>query len=175
MLRFPRRLKRVFPFAAVGGLLVLLFVYVVVTSTNDTGQPIAYNHKVHIENAGLTCVDCHVNFEKSVFASIPALEICRNCHSDQPLSDSAEEKKLLEYIARGTEIPWKGIYRVPDHVYFSHRRHVVKGELECAACHGNVRGFTRPVSSTFLPVTMENCMRCHREKKISNDCLACHR
>jgi hypothetical protein len=168
-------LKRVAACVAAGSLVVLLFVYVLFTSANDTTQPIDYSHKVHIENVGLSCGDCHVYVEKSARASIPGLDICRNCHSEVPLSESPEEKKLLDYIAHGTEIPWKQIYSVPDYVFFSHRRHVVKGELACAVCHGHVAEFTRPVSSMVLPVTMENCMKCHREKKVSNDCLACHR
>lgn len=138
-------------------------------------QPIEYSHKVHIGN-GMTCTDCHISVESKAAASIPNTDVCQTCHSgDEPLSKSPEEVKLLRYIKDGGEIPWKQIYEVPDHVYFSHRRHVVDGELDCSTCHGNVAELTAPVSYQVVPVTMERCLDCHRQRKVTNDCLACHR
>ena len=144
-------------------------------SDDDVKQPIAYNHRVHIENAGLKCKECHLYVETMASATLPSLEICRNCHESAPVSDSPEELTLLKYVSERKEIPWVKIYHVPDHVYFSHRRHVVGGELECSACHGIMDEMTIPVTSAFLKVTMENCMDCHRSHKVSNDCLSCHR
>jgi len=153
---------------------VILF-YLGSKTNSDITQPIAYSHKAHIETAGLNCTDCHSTVQTSQAATLPSLEVCSTCHSEQPISQSPEELKLLEFVKRAETIPWQRVYRVPDHVYFSHRRHVAKGELECAACHGNVGDFTLPASSQFLPLTMENCMKCHRENNVTNDCLACHR
>ncbi|HLF13801.1 MAG TPA: cytochrome c3 family protein [Bacteroidota bacterium] len=144
-------------------------------SDDDVKQPIAYNHRVHIENAGLKCQECHLYVETMASATLPSIEICRTCHETAPLSESQEELALLKYVSEEKEIPWVNIYQVPDHVYFSHRRHVVGGELECSACHGMVSAMTAPVTSAFLEVTMENCMDCHRSKNVSNDCLSCHR
>jgi len=144
-------------------------------ANDDVNQPIAYNHKVHIENAGLKCTDCHVHVETMASATLPSLEICRNCHDSEPVSDSPEELTLLKYVADQEEIPWVKIYNVPDHVYFSHRRHVVIGGLACSACHGAMNEMTKPATSPFLKVTMKNCMACHRNNKVSNDCLSCHR
>jgi hypothetical protein len=138
-------------------------------------QPIQYNHKIHIEEAGAECVDCHIYVEEMSSASIPTLEICQDCHGDEPISESAEELKLLKYIEEKREIPWERIYKVPEHVYFSHRRHVVLGELECSNCHGNVAELSVSVDEPFLPVTMDNCIDCHKQHKVSNDCLTCHR
>ena len=160
---------------AAAGLLIFFLVYLASSSGNDITQPIRYNHKTHIETAGLTCTDCHTSVLSSSNASIPSLEVCSTCHSEQPISESAEEKKVLEFVKKGEVIPWQRIYRVPDHVYFSHRRHVTKAGLECKTCHGDVPEFTKPVASQFLPITMENCMKCHRENNVTNDCLACHR
>jgi hypothetical protein len=160
---------------AVPGIALVLFLFVPSDSKEKNTQPLAYNHKVHVEKAELKCTECHLYAEQKASASIPTLEVCRNCHSEEPLSESPEEQKLIQYIAEGKEIPWKRIYRVPDHVYFSHRRHVVGGELECKVCHGDVAEFTKPVSSPVVPVTMENCMACHKKRKVTNDCLACHR
>jgi len=162
-------------FAASVFLLAFLIFLVFYSGQEDNLQPLGYNHKIHVDNVGLECKDCHRHVEDMAAATIPTLDVCAGCHTDEPFSESPEEKKLLKYIAEGSEIPWKEIYNVPDHVYFSHRRHVIGGELECSACHGNVGGFTRPVSSEFIPVTMENCMDCHKQHQVTNDCLACHR
>ena len=138
-------------------------------------QPIAYNHQVHIETAGLTCVDCHTTVETAAGASIPSTTVCSSCHADEPMGESAAEAKLLTYIADGAEVPWEKVYAVPDHVYFSHRRHVRLGELECATCHGDVASFTTAVAVPFQSVTMKSCMDCHRDRNVTNDCLSCHR
>lgn len=155
--------------------LAILLVWAVYPDQSSVVQPIAYNHKVHIEEGGLECTDCHRYVEKMAAATIPGIEICQDCHGDEPISDSPEEIKLLKYIEKDSEIPWKRIYELPDHVYFSHRRHIVLGELDCSDCHGNVAELTAPARYPYLPVTMDNCINCHELHKVSTDCLACHR
>jgi hypothetical protein len=170
---------RILPAAIIGAtgiILVVLFSFVVLPSKPGKTQPLAYNHKAHIEQAGLTCLDCHAGVESAARATIPPLEVCRNCHSSEPISESPEEQRLIDlYTSTDTEIGWERVYSVPDHVFFSHRRHVVGGELECRECHGNVAEMANPVSLPVIEPTMENCMNCHRQNKVTNDCLSCHR
>jgi hypothetical protein len=160
---------------AFAAILIITIIWTVFGAHHTIIQPIAYNHKVHIEEAGLSCVDCHSTVETMPAATIPNIEICQDCHSDEPISDSPEEVKLLKYIDEGKEIPWQKIYWVPDHVYFSHQRHVTIGELECANCHGNVEELIEPSSYPIQIPTMDNCIKCHKQHKVTNDCLACHR
>jgi hypothetical protein len=155
------------------GLLSLL-LRGVLSATQTVVQPIAFNHKIHIETASMNCKDCHLNVETMARASIPALEVCQTCHSDEPISKSPVEKEVLRYVAEKREIPWVQIYSVPAQVYFSHRRHVMIGGLECSSCHGSIAAMTTPVSYQAVPVTMENCVNCHKQHKVTNDCLACH-
>ena len=158
--------------------LIALFLFIFLAfpaSKHTVAQPLAFNHKVHIENASLTCKDCHLNAEKMAVATIPALEVCQTCHNDEPLSKSPAEQELFKYAAQKKEIPWIQIYSLPGHVYFSHRRHVTIGGLECSSCHGDVATMTTPVSYPATPMTMENCTGCHKQHKVTNDCLACHR
>ena len=156
-------------------LVILLIGLAFYLTPDEIVQPIAYNHKIHIEEAELGCIDCHIYYEETVYATIPALEICTDCHGDEPISDSSEEIKLIEYINEEHEIPWLQVYNVPDHVYFSHRRHVVLGELECNECHGEVTELTKPAAWPLFELSMENCMDCHKKQNITNDCLSCHR
>lgn len=155
---------------------ILGFIFITqILPLENQHQPIAYNHKIHIETVGLQCIDCHISVEHKTSATIPSKEICQNCHSGDPLTESEEEKKLLTYINEGKEIPWIKIYNIPDHVYFSHRRHVIRGEISCTECHGNINEMTNPVSAQFKKISMKNCMNCHKKRKVTNDCLACHR
>lgn len=138
-------------------------------------QPISYNHNLHVEEEGLECIDCHHSVEDAPFATIPNLQLCLDCHDTEPLSESPEEQKLIAHIEEDERIDWNRIYTVPDHVYFSHRRHVTLGELECSTCHGNVSERTKPQEAPATPLTMEWCMDCHKQNQVTNDCLACHR
>lgn len=119
-------------------------------------------------------MDCHKYAEENSRASIPNIETCRDCH-DEVVSGSEEEAKLLSFVKENRRIPWRQIYAVPDYAYFSHRRHVKLGQLECSTCHGEVQNFTSPISKPLKMVTMEWCMECHRRNQVSNDCYACHR
>jgi len=167
---------RIYIIVIISLILLVSFIFIAVPfSKNKVLQPFAFNHKVHVESVGLNCKDCHINVEKSVRATIPMLEICKNCHSEEPISTSPNEKELIKYIVENKEIPWTQIYLVPDHVYFSHRRHVTIGELNCTNCHGNVAAMTTPVTQQEIPVTMKNCLNCHLQKKVTIDCLSCHR
>jgi len=155
--------------------LLSLFLRVVLPARPTVVQPIAFNHKIHIEDVGLNCKDCHLNVETMAVASIPALDVCQTCHNEEPISESLVEKELLWYVSEKKEIPWVQIYSVPEHAYFSHRRHVMIGGLECSSCHGDIASMTTPVWYQAVPVTMENCMACHKRNKVTNDCLTCHR
>jgi hypothetical protein len=156
-------------------LLVALVVWNVIPARAPVLQPIQYNHNVHIEGEELECIDCHESVEESPRATIPVREVCEDCHDTEPLSESPEEEVLIAHIESGLEIAWNRIYSVPNHVYFSHRRHVTLGEIECTACHGDVAEQTVPAVAPVVPLTMEWCMDCHAENQVSNDCLACHR
>ncbi len=169
--------KRNIILSLIAATLFIIFIASVLffRNNNNIVQPIAFNHKIHIDKVGMGCIDCHANVETMARATFPTLETCQTCHSGEPISESPQEKILLKYIAENKEIPWIQIYKVPDHVYFSHRRHVVGGTLECLSCHGNVAEMSLPVSSPAIKVTMNNCVNCHKNNKITNDCLTCHR
>ena len=154
--------------------LILLIIRAYHSYPDNIKQPISYNHKIHIEAAELSCIDCHIYYEEYASASIPNIEICGECHSDEPISNSYEEVKLLEFINDERLIHWRQIYNVPDHVYFSHRRHVVLGEIECNECHGNVAELITPIDKQDFEMTMDFCMDCHKEHNVTNDCLTCH-
>ena len=136
-------------------------------------QPIAFNHKIHAEN-DLECLDCHQLYKDHASSGRPLLETCAGCHED-PIGESKGEKKLVEHIQSGIEIEWQRLYRVPEDVYFSHRRHVVLADIMCANCHGAMEERTKPPSRPLEKITMKRCMSCHEDKGANNDCISCHR
>jgi hypothetical protein len=141
--------------------------------SREVHQPIAYNHAIHYSEAGMDCTDCHTGVETQVRATIPSIKKCRSCHSE-PKGTSETEALVVEAVNANQEIPWQRIYQVPEHVFFSHRRHVKSGKISCMVCHGEVDQLTAPPTRPLVPIAMERCMHCHDNKSISNDCITCH-
>jgi len=167
-------MKKRFPYITTSmAILCLSFITGCSESENHT-QPILFNHKKHLEDAGLNCFDCHTRVLSHERASIPNIGICKNCH-EQPMTESNEEKKLVDYIRKNQPIPWIQVHRVPDHSYFSHRRHVAIGKIACQKCHGNVPGMTLPFSKSYVRIKMKFCIDCHAQNKVDTDCATCHR
>jgi hypothetical protein len=136
-------------------------------------QPIPFDHRLHLEEVGLGCVDCHLYVETAARATIPNVDLCADCHQE-PMTDSPGEALLLAYVEEDKAIPWHQVYWVRPDVYFSHRRHVAIAGIECATCHGEVATRERPLTRPLKPVTMKACMDCHRRTSTTNDCITCH-
>ena len=137
-------------------------------------QPIAFNHRKHVEDLGLGCTICHLYAETGTRATIPNIEVCGMCHV-APMTESPEEVLVVEHVQSGEPIPWRKVYRVPAHVYFSHRRHTSVAEIACETCHGAIGEKTTPVSRPLVKITMDRCVECHRQSGASTDCISCHR
>ncbi len=143
------------------------------TAALSAKQPIEFNHKKH-RDIGLPCRTCHQYFEEHASAGMPRVEVCMLCHT-AALTQNPEEEKIREYAKRGEEIKWLRLYRLPDHVYFSHRRHVVLGKLECTTCHGRIGESTKPPIKPAVELKMKDCLACHQRMAQDTDCYACHR
>ncbi len=137
-------------------------------------QPLPFSHKLHVAENELECIECHTRVLDHQRATLPLLEVCQDCHSEE-LTETELESQLLAFTTTGQAIPWQRIYAVPEHVYFSHRRHAALGGLACELCHGDVSSLDRPPPAPVVPLTMDGCMDCHAANNITNDCLACHR
>jgi len=152
--------------------IVLLLLLIRLGIGSKTGQPISFNHKKHVEQ-GMECLTCHPHFKDQTFSGMPKVTTCLECHKD-PVTQNPEEEKIRQIHKKGEEIRWKRVYQQPDHVFFSHLRHVVLGKMECKNCHGDIGQSERPPSKPWVKMTMNWCMDCHAKKKVTNDCLACH-
>jgi hypothetical protein len=137
-------------------------------------QPIQFNHQKHVGDLGLECATCHEYFSTSAHSGLPALTTCLACH-DGTGTDSPEEKKLVDLGGRDPQPRFRKLFRLPDHVYYSHRRHVAVGGLQCETCHGGIATTTAPPSRPLVRITMSTCVNCHVEQKVTTDCTLCHR
>ena len=98
-------------------------------------QPIKFSHKIHAYKANIACVECHLYTEKSISAGIPSVSKCISCHITVT-NNSSELAKLHSYYDEKKPIEWYRVYFLPQHVYFSHKRHIKTG-LNCTECHGD--------------------------------------
>lgn len=137
-------------------------------------QPIRYNHYKHTQELELECSVCHLGVREAIRATLPGVETCIDCH-EEAVTDSPEEEKIRRYYSRQEEIPWQRLFQVPDHVFFSHRRHVTVGAVDCATCHGDMALRTSPPERAPMAISMDSCLACHRQFGASIDCVSCHR
>ncbi len=112
---------------------------------SQKAQPVSFSHRLHIENAGLDCQNCHGFREDGTFKGVPNMMsdsdgACLNCHDDpaSPQGEDPREKAFLEdLVAQGVEkIDWLVYSRQPPCVFFPHAAHMLKAEIECRHCHG---------------------------------------
>ena len=154
--------------------LIVVAAVVAFSGSDGARQPIAFSHKKHAEN-NVTCGVCHKFYDRSAEAGLPGVGVCNGCHEDV-VYVSLEKEKLLRFASALEEIPWRQVYEVPQHVLFSHERHVGVGKIGCSQCHGDVAKAAAPITKQAVKLGMDECIDCHRRTYANpNECLMCHR
>ena len=133
-------------------------------------QPIDFSHRLHVEVNQIECQYCHSGVSKSPYATIPSVETCMGCHKVIE-AEHDEIKKLKEYFDNKESIEWEPVHHLPEHVYFTHERHIKAG-VSCQTCHGQVDKMEKVEKMSSMK--MGFCVSCHREKGVSIDCAVCH-
>ena len=160
----------VFAWFATAGLAVAVFA-VLRDSTLRPEQPIEFPHNVHVGQLDMQCSYCHLYVEKSIYAGLPKARLCMDCHQGVA-TDKPEIIKLTGIYEAGQPLEWVRVYKSKDHVYFTHKRHVLSG-VECRECHGPIEYMTTAQRVTDLG--MGWCLRCHRSRAAPMDCVTCHK
>lgn len=137
-------------------------------------QPVAFNHRIHTQQLGLACEFCHQYVQTSAHSGLPDATTCTICHSVTQ-GTSEEAARVTELLEAGDPLRFNKLFRMPDHVFYTHRRHVGIAELPCENCHGAIAESERPPARPLVRVTMDFCIDCHREQGQTEDCNACHR
>lgn len=170
------RIRALGPRALVVSLIVLAaLAFGVLTPRGPAvSQPVAFNHRKHTSDLGLGCEFCHQYVATGAHAGLPDAQICGACHQAQQ-GESPEAARVTELLARGDPLRFNKLFRLPSHVFYTHRRHAGIAKLECKACHGGIADTDRPPSRPLVRMRMSVCLRCHQSQGQSVDCVACHR
>ncbi|BDG05540.1 cytochrome c3 family protein [Anaeromyxobacter oryzae] len=148
-------------------------------------QPVPFSHRVHATDAAIGCTSCHVYAERGPVAGVPSMARCQGCHKfvkedpEHPQLD-AQLKPFVKLLRDGKPIEWVRVTRLPDHVYFTHERHVRAG-VRCQECHGEVEKME--AVRQVAPLTMGWCLECHHrkqrekpgERRKLTECVTCHK
>ena len=134
-------------------------------------QPIEFSHPVHVRDNNIACSYCHSGVTRSTAAGVPSVAACYECHRGVKLRND-EIEKVLSAWQNKQPIRWVLIHSVPDHVYFSHKRHTVAG-VECQECHGDVASMRRVAQVSDL--SMGWCLNCHQQRNAAIECSTCHK
>lgn len=137
-------------------------------------QPIAFNHEKHVKELEIECKACHEFYETGRHSGLPPLTTCLGCH-EEPDPNQPELMKIKSLAAAGEIQVFKKLFRMADHAFYSHRRHVTLGKIPCETCHGAIAQTTTPPKSPLVRITMDFCLDCHRSRQVSADCTRCHR
>ncbi len=144
---------------------------VLVAGTGGGGEEpqsgLRFSHKLHTQDAGMGCADCHSAVAESASAADvirPDHSTCQSCHEEQ-LNESCTTCHVTD----------PGEYTIPVRdtrgLVFSHAFHIGQG-AECAACHADVAGVEAGEHIPLPP--MATCNTCHDDAQASNACESCH-
>jgi cytochrome c2 len=127
-------------------------------------QPIAYSHKLHAGQYKIDCNYCHTGVNKGKSATIPAANVCMNCHGVIK-KESPEIQKIYAAIEQNRPIEWVRVHNLPDLAYFNHAQHVNVGNVQCTTCHGEIEKME--VVEERSSLTMGWCIDCHRKTEVN--------
>ncbi len=133
-------------------------------------QPVKFSHAVHAGQNQTACIYCHSSAEYSKEPTIPAINVCMNCHlivRSGSRSGSFEIAKVVSAYQDKKPLEWIRVHHLPDHVFFSHAQHVGAGGVDCAECHGDVTKMDRIMQVSDL--SMGWCIECHRTRQVNFD------
>ncbi len=168
--------RRVLLVAAAGVVLIAVGVPALAIAWNGSPipQPVQFNHKKHTGDLGLDCAFCHAYVGSGAHAGLPDHTTCAMCHTTTQ-GTSEEAARVTALLEAGEPLRFNKLFRMPDHVFYTHRRHVAVAELPCQECHGGIADTEQPPRRALVRIDMDFCMDCHREQQASLECTACHR
>ena len=168
----------------------LIFITVYLANPFGSEAEVKFSHRLHLRQAGATCVDCHRSAASSTAArddNLPGSLECGKCHDGKaarPVDNSAlAERQSAErtyrfnhefHLQLGNIAPLLAA-AVDNGTYLGGpgdiRRHLDTAS-ECQACHRGLEE-TDTASDAHLP-RMSDCLICHSEVNNPFSCEQCH-
>ncbi len=172
-----QRIKLLLPVAFIVIVVLAVLIYRGSTAAVSVAQPIEFNHDKHPVDMELECEMCHEYVMRNAVAGLPGRELCADCHEEDPDHENPRFNEVARIVKAkaesNEEIEWVRMYQTLDHVIFSHERHL-SAHVECSECHGPTGTSITPMAQPAL-ISMESCMNCHEKRRVSVDCLTCHK
>ena len=95
----------------------------------SVAQPIAFNHRTHTQQLQLDCEFCHPYVKVGAHPGLPTLETCAPCHQSVQ-GKSREAARVTEYVLAGRALRFAKLFRLPPHVFYTHRSEEHTSELQ---------------------------------------------
>lgn len=133
----------------------------------DRSEKIKFSHKFHINEQGITCIDCHIDASGSTSSADKLFgnhNSCTACHQEQ--IDANCEFCHIE------KDNYEAFLNPEREIIFSHKLHLDIENLNCETCH---KGLTEVeyASAKNMPA-MKDCNTCHDNTRATNLCENCH-
>ncbi|MBK7642618.1 MAG: cytochrome c3 family protein [Planctomycetes bacterium] len=155
-------------FASLTALLGLAGCAIIGSLQSDV-KPFSFSHKLHIEDQGLGCTDCHLKSDTDERPTIPNAKQCALCHND--IDAQKPPEKQIAQLFEGNEFKAHDYSRQSEEIVFPHLKHATL-DLECTACHAAVA--TSEMVTPELKIGMDTCVACHQQKNAPTECSTCH-
>jgi hypothetical protein len=130
--------------------------------TSAESRSLIFNHGLHAE---MECAVCHAAATTSKAGKdhlLPGHNNCSECHDVD--TDTECATCHIGDPGAGPSIEYSS--------KFNHESHVNAG-VACATCHADLDGMLPKDAVGHFPA-MAECMKCHTEKLVTNDCALCH-
>jgi hypothetical protein len=128
---------------------------------------VRFSHRLHMEDAGTACADCHEPAAESTTGAdnlLPDHDVCSACHE-------VEEPDECGTCHTNADDPEGLVYITGYSALFPHATHL-EGGFECVDCHAGIEA-AEPDDEVALP-GMAQCVDCHNEEVASVECRTCH-
>ena len=128
---------------------------------------VKFSHRLHAEDVGVECKDCHPGVAESKSGAddlLPTMEQCAACHA---VENTDECSKCHTDVDKPR--PFERVAKYSPK--FNHAKHLERG-VACETCHDQIAK-ADTAGTEKLPV-MEACVKCHDGMQAEKACIACH-
>lgn len=129
-----------------------------------------FDHKLHVEDQGLECANCHAGADTADAPGMPTLAQCQLCHAEIDAEKPPDQQVASLFVNDELQTSYKKA--LTSEILFPHSKHAEAG-LDCAACHDSILGDGK-AETPIAPTRMSACMDCHAVRNAPNDCATCH-
>lgn len=138
--------------------------------SGDSTAALVFSHRLHVLEEELDCVSCHESASVADDPGMPVFDACSVCHETMD-EEKPPERRIATLFDDSGNFRAARASALEDEVVFAHLDHV-RSVVVCGACHTDIEK-SRAIDED-VAVNMDDCMSCHMERAIPNECATCH-